>query len=73
LRQLVLSVLAGNLYGQSVSLSGLINSGVLTQANPGNAIAISVILSGLSLNNPNFIISGLTAALFADITALPVK
>jgi hypothetical protein len=65
--------LAGNLFGQSVSLSGLINSGVFAQANPGNDIAISVALSNLSLNNPNFFISGLTAALFADINALPVK
>jgi YDG domain len=60
--------LVGNLFGQSVSFSGVITSGIFAQSNPGRAIPISVALSNLSLNNPNFFISGLNGTLSADIT-----
>ncbi|MDC7699730.1 YDG domain-containing protein, partial [Vogesella indigofera] len=63
------AVLAGTIYeGDGVSLSGSASSGSFGDKNVGDGKSVSANLDGLSLNNGNYQIAGVTTALTANIT-----
>ncbi len=65
-------VAAGVLGSDVVTVSGSVNSGGFASANVGTGIAVTPVLSGLSLSNSNYEISGVTTTLSANITAAPL-
>jgi autotransporter-associated beta strand protein len=63
---------AGFLNGDTGLASGTY-SGAFTSANKGTGIAVTADLSGLTLSNSNYYISGVTTPLTANITAAPIS
>lgn len=55
-----------------LSLSGAVTTGAFASPNTNTGISVNPVLSGLSLSNSNYSISGVTSALTADITSAPV-
>ena len=53
--------------------SGSVTIGTFANANAGNSIAVTPNLSALVLNNPNYVILGVSSPLTADITPAQVK
>ena len=64
-------VVSGNTYGYTVLASGTA-TGSFASPNAGSAISVTPNLSGLSLNNADFVISGLTTPISANITPAPL-
>jgi hypothetical protein len=63
---------AGVLGSDTVTVSGSVSAGSFASANVGTGIAVTPVLSGLSLSNANYEITGVTSVLTASITAAPV-
>jgi len=61
----------GLLASDSSSVSGIV-SAQFSSADAGSGIAVTANLSGLTLSNSNYYVSGLTNPLSANITAAPV-
>jgi hypothetical protein len=61
----------GVLTGDTAAVSGAV-SGAFVSADAGTSIAVTANLAGLSLSNSNYQITGMTAALAADIAAAPL-
>ncbi|MBU3594824.1 filamentous hemagglutinin N-terminal domain-containing protein [Polynucleobacter sp. 86C-FISCH] len=62
----------GTLGADSVAVLGSATVGSFASANVGTGIAVTPVLSGLSLSNANYQITGVSSALSANITAAPV-
>jgi hypothetical protein len=62
----------GVLGSDTVTVSGSVNSASFASAYVGTGIEVTPVLSGLSLSNANYEITGVTSALTANITAAPV-
>ena len=62
----------GVLGSDVVTVSGSAASGSFASANVGTAIAVTPVISGLSLSNANYSITGITSPLTANITAAPI-
>jgi hypothetical protein len=58
----------GVLSGDALTLSGSVSSGTFADSNAANNIPVTPVLSGLTLSNANYVITGTTSALSADIT-----
>jgi mucin-19 len=66
-------VIASGLLGSdSATLAGTATAGTFASLNAGNGITVTPTLTGLSLNNANYFIAGVDAALTATITPAPV-
>jgi hypothetical protein len=48
--------------------SGTVNSGTLASPNAGKAIAVTPLLSSLVLSNPNYVLTGTTSSLTANVS-----
>jgi hypothetical protein len=67
------AVIASGLLGSdSATLSGSATVGAFADANVGNGLVVTPTLTGLSLDNTNYVIAGISTTLAADITAAPV-
>ena len=62
----------GALGADNVTVFGTVTAGSFASANVGTGIAVTPVLSGLSLSNANYQITGVSSALSANITAAPI-
>ena len=59
---------SGLLGSDAASVIGMISSGTFVNVNAANNIGVNLVLSGLSLNNSNYVIAGTTSNITANIT-----
>jgi autotransporter-associated beta strand protein len=63
---------SGVLGSDVVTVNGSAGSGSFASANVGTGITVTPVISGLSLSNANYSITGITSPLAANISAAPI-
>jgi hypothetical protein len=67
-------VTAGDLLGgDTATISGTVTVGVFDSADAGYSIGVNANISGLTISNPNYYITGLATPLRANITPAPIS